>query len=253
MQSTQNIKSYNNGFTILEISIVLVIVGLLVAGVLGGQEIIKSMKINGTIAQMNEITAAANSFKLKYDSLPGDMPDATDYWGINSDCPNQMFELPEKTTCNGNGDGTLGNTENPSERSFFWHHLSNSDMFNNILLNIESFFYAAKSSYNEKVFISATTGMHEYVRPELRQDVITYFLATQEGVEEYINLGWSAFTPEDAKTLDSKIDDSMPTTGNVSTENLYGPSSACINSTNPIDYDINNDSNKCALIVKSNF
>jgi prepilin-type N-terminal cleavage/methylation domain-containing protein len=82
MQKTKN-KKLHKGFTILELSIVLVIVGLLVAGVLGGQEIIKAMKVNSVISKMNEVTAAANSFKLKYDSLPGDMPDASDYWGTD--------------------------------------------------------------------------------------------------------------------------------------------------------------------------
>lgn len=72
------------GFTLVEIAIVIVIIGLIIGGVVGGQSLIQSTKRNSVIKEYNSFKIAINAFKLEYDSLPGDMRDATDYWGTDS-------------------------------------------------------------------------------------------------------------------------------------------------------------------------
>ena len=62
-----------DGFTLIELSIVLVIVGLLVGGVLVGQDLIRAAKIRSQIGQIEQFTLASQAFRLKYDSKPGDM------------------------------------------------------------------------------------------------------------------------------------------------------------------------------------
>jgi prepilin-type N-terminal cleavage/methylation domain-containing protein len=61
-----------NGFTLVELSIAIVIIGLLIGGILIGESLIKSAKINAFIRQIQQIDIATSNFKLKFKSLPGD-------------------------------------------------------------------------------------------------------------------------------------------------------------------------------------
>jgi prepilin-type N-terminal cleavage/methylation domain-containing protein len=60
------------GFTLVEIAIVLVIIGLLLGGVLKGQEMIENAKVKSAVADMRGITAAHNSYVDRFRRLPGD-------------------------------------------------------------------------------------------------------------------------------------------------------------------------------------
>ena len=65
-------KTKQSGFTLVEIAIVLVIIGLLLGGILKGQEMISQAKIKNIINDFNGITAAMNSYQDRYRALPGD-------------------------------------------------------------------------------------------------------------------------------------------------------------------------------------
>src|SRR5665647_40387 len=67
-----DMKTRQTGFTLVEIAIVLVIIGLLLGGILKGQEMITQAKIKNVINDMNGITAALNSYQDRYRALPGD-------------------------------------------------------------------------------------------------------------------------------------------------------------------------------------
>lgn len=82
------------GFTLLELSIVLVIIGLIVGGVVAGQELIRNAEINNDVQTFARIDTMVNTFRFKYDAIPGDFKNAEAYWG-------------DTVTSNGNGDGTL--------------------------------------------------------------------------------------------------------------------------------------------------
>jgi len=107
------------GFTLVEIAIVLVIIGLLLGGILKGQEMITQAKIKNLVADLNGITAAMNSYQDRYKALPGDDKGAAARWA---------------TTSSGNGDGVVQGAYNAvvpgtltgqtsPESVFFWHHL----------------------------------------------------------------------------------------------------------------------------------
>src|SRR2546428_4424077 len=68
------------GFTLVEIAIVLVIIGLLLGGILKGQEMITQARIKNVINDFNGITAAMNSYQDRYRALPGDDVNATSRW-----------------------------------------------------------------------------------------------------------------------------------------------------------------------------
>lgn len=101
-----NIKS-QQGFTLVEIAIVLVIIGLLLGGVLGGQQLIASAKVKSQIQQIKEISASVNTYQDKFGALPGDDANATTNTGV-------------ATLTNGNSGGTYSAAEGDQ---YIWEHL----------------------------------------------------------------------------------------------------------------------------------
>src|SRR5580700_6487564 len=61
------------GFTLIEMSIVLVIIGLIVGGVLVGQSLINAAAVRAQVSQIEQLKSATMTFKAKYDNLPGDI------------------------------------------------------------------------------------------------------------------------------------------------------------------------------------
>lgn len=105
------------GFTLVEIAIVLVIIGLLLGGVLRGQELIDSGKSRQVINDMNSISAAYYAYQDRYRSLPGDDPNAHGF--VNA--------IPAAGANAGNGTvnltGALFTPATNVENSLFWGHL----------------------------------------------------------------------------------------------------------------------------------
>src|SRR3954471_15989161 len=67
------------GFTLIELSIVLVIIGLVVGGVLVGQDLIKAAQIRSAVSKIEKYNTAVHTFRTKYNALPGDIPNAASY------------------------------------------------------------------------------------------------------------------------------------------------------------------------------
>jgi len=84
------------GFTLIEIAIVLVIIGLLLGGVLKGQELIQSARVRNLISQKDGVTAAFYGFQDRYRALPGDYASAS----TNITCISGIC-------LNGNGNGQI--------------------------------------------------------------------------------------------------------------------------------------------------
>ena len=68
------------GFTLVEIAIVLVIIGLLLGGILKGQEMITQAKIKNLIADYSGVSAAYHGYQDRYRAIPGDDPGAAARW-----------------------------------------------------------------------------------------------------------------------------------------------------------------------------
>jgi len=112
-------KSRQGGFTLVEIAIVLVIIGLLLGGVLKGQELITQAKIKNVVNDLSGIAAGVYGYQDRYKSFPGDDNKAATAgalvgrWAAN--------------TANGNGDGQVGgefmSATDGDETRLFWQHL----------------------------------------------------------------------------------------------------------------------------------
>ena len=75
-------KARQSGFTLVEIAIVLVIIGLLLGGILKGQEMITHAKIKNVIADFSGVSAAYHGYQDRYRAIPGDDPNAATRWAV---------------------------------------------------------------------------------------------------------------------------------------------------------------------------
>jgi prepilin-type N-terminal cleavage/methylation domain-containing protein len=100
-----------SGFTLVEIAIVLVIIGLLLGGILKGQELIQNARVRNVADQQNAIKAAYYAFQDRYRALPGDYRDAA------ANIPNVVAHV---ATTNGNAQIEA------TESVYAWYHLTNA-------------------------------------------------------------------------------------------------------------------------------
>jgi hypothetical protein len=120
-------RGKETAFSLIELSIVFVILGLLVGGILAGQSLIRASELRSVTTDVEKYTAATKAFKTRYESLPGDMPDATAFWGKdNTNCPTHTGSAATPGTCNGNGDGMLTSSvaSAPTEVFQYWKQLA---------------------------------------------------------------------------------------------------------------------------------
>ena len=91
-------KQSTSGFTLVELAIVMTIIGLLIGGILKGQELLNNARLTSTIAQLKSYDAAATAFRDKYEALPGDIAN-----------PGERLSDCTAAICNigGNGDGKI--------------------------------------------------------------------------------------------------------------------------------------------------
>src|SRR3990167_1644265 len=93
-------KRNQSGFTLIEIAIVLVIIGLLIGGVLKGQELINSAKVKNLATDFKNIPVFIYGYQDKYRAFPGDDSSATTHLGAACAAP----------CANGDGNGVLGSS-----------------------------------------------------------------------------------------------------------------------------------------------
>ena len=110
-----------NGFTLVELSIVLVIIGLLIGGILIGQSLIESAKIGKVIREIQQYDIAIRGFDQKFRGLPGDHDQGGNYFGqvAGNSC---LSGVETVGTCSGDGDGFVD--INTAEQFTVWEHLA---------------------------------------------------------------------------------------------------------------------------------
>ena len=218
----------------MEISIVLVIIGLLVGGILVGQALITAAQIRAQIAQLEKFNQAANTFHTKYGALPGDMGPQTA----------AAFGFTARTGKPGLGDGNgivMGyfyQTTLPiaacylaGEAELFWMDLAQALLipgnYNNNFMFDGSFTVPGSALSNW--LPPAMIGSQTYIAVIGTADTTLVNSAGAQGGTDYyaiesIQSGKAdgegiktstAIAVVDAYNMDLKIDDGMPTTGNV--------------------------------------
>jgi prepilin-type N-terminal cleavage/methylation domain-containing protein len=106
------------GFSLLEFSVVIVIIGLLAMGLTTGEALARASRVQTVISEISQYKTAISSFKQTYEYLPGDLPEASNIWK----------EQCDKSNCNGNGDGQIQfgsiGLDKGREHVRAWQHLA---------------------------------------------------------------------------------------------------------------------------------
>ena len=112
-----------SGFTLVEIAIVLVIVGLLLGGILKGQEMITQAKIKNLINDFNGVTVAITSYQDRYRALPGDDQNATTRWTVQAPGKGNGDGIIAGKYKDNDTSGTGGAPADGKESNLFWQHI----------------------------------------------------------------------------------------------------------------------------------
>lgn len=115
-------KNQQGGFTLVEIAIVLVIIGLLLGGVLKGQELINSAKVKNMINDFRTTSALVYGYQDRFKSFPGDQ-NQTQLDAAFGAAALATASTTTATANNGRIDGSWNDTTTASETFVFWQHV----------------------------------------------------------------------------------------------------------------------------------
>ena len=109
-------------FSLVELSIVLVILGLLVGGILAGQSLIRAAELRSVSGDLSKYQTALHAFRDRFFGLPGDITNATAFWGKdNAVCSGHTGTTATPGTCNGDANGKIASSP---ESARAWQQLA---------------------------------------------------------------------------------------------------------------------------------
>lgn len=112
-RSDEAVQQSSGAFTLIEVSVVLGIIGLIIGGIVIAHDMIRSSELQGVITDVARYTQAVSDFHAKYLAFPGDFTGAEALWGSDVSCPNTPYTaIPHQATCNGDGNGQIYNYGN---------------------------------------------------------------------------------------------------------------------------------------------
>ena len=187
-------KKQQSGFTLVEIAIVMVIIGLLLGGVLKGQEVITNAKIKNINNDVSGVSAAIYSYQDRYNTLPGD--DAAAAAHVNGGISNAAA-----------GDGIIDGAYNAAgtspavaantESTLVWHHLRSAGLLSGDPLSSIAPNHAFGGSIGVQTGVNAVT-----IAPGVN------------GLSSIL-IGFTAIPADMAVILDSQADDNDPDAGSI--------------------------------------
>jgi prepilin-type N-terminal cleavage/methylation domain-containing protein len=198
------------GFTLVELSIVLVIIGLILGGVMVGRSMIRSAQLNSVSTDVEAYFAASQMFVDKYACLPGDCTNATTYW---------------TAAANGNGNGQINAASAAStagETFGAWEQLALSGFIKGVYTGVAGAGSNLDSVLGVNVPAARLTagGYSWYAYGSYTGNVSIYdgdyghiLHFGKKAATGHTNV--TILTPSEAYQIDLKIDDGVPGTGTV--------------------------------------
>ncbi|MDE3016875.1 MAG: prepilin-type N-terminal cleavage/methylation domain-containing protein [Pseudomonadota bacterium] len=255
-------KANPAGFTLIEISIVLVIIALIMGGIVVGRSLIRSAQLNSVISDVAKYTQAINDFRDKYHALPGDFKGAEAIWGSDSNCPNTTYTaMPHTATCDGNGDGHIGDASGNTPAEWFraWQQLANAGV-------IEGGYNGIAGTGSN---VNAVPGVNVPASKISGAGYTVYYSFLPNGsatnwptVGHVIMFGTvypdaftygNAVTPAETRMIDSKIDDGLPAYGRVTVgKSPAHPNCTTSDTASLSTYNTSYQGNACSVIFNLN-
>lgn len=232
-------------FTLIELSIVLVIIGLIVGGVLVGRDLISSSAIKAQVSQLQQYDAAVNTFRDKFGGIPGD---------LSAQLAAQFgFVTRAGSAGRGDGDGliaglnylgsTVYNWTQNAEAMFFWEDLSTAKLIKGafstatdadvgtVTSNFGLYYPEAKIGNGNYVYVySGVPGCVAcWQNPSTNYYGISIPASISVGGNLVSNLG---MTVAQSHHIDTKMDDGLPVNGRIIAQYSAGGGQAIKNATN---------------------
>lgn len=243
-------------FSLVELSIVLVILGLLTGGVLTGQNLIRAAELRSITTEYHTYQTAVMTFRERYFALPGDMSNATDFWEAAATCPgDDTTPSTDKTTCNGNGNGRIGEIGEVGERYRFWQHLSNAGLVEGSFTGVQGSGGTGHGVGGENI-PNAKISNGAWYASEREPNIVGQFIFD---VESIFIMGNPTVTtlpiaailkPDEMWNLDKKIDDGLPGRGKIIPWSYVD----CTDAASTTDYDsaysLQTTSIECSIIFR---
>ena len=230
-----------HGFTIVEIAIVLIIIGLLLGGILKGQELVNSARVRNLADTNSGTQAAYYGFIDRYRQVPGDMTAAAAASAIGD----------STITAGGDADGRVDNAD-WGEASALWVHLTRAGFLQG---NYNG--GATDSTTYRDAGVAPRNAFDGYMLLGRTRDYSTTGGAPTAAQTVRLGLVLGDNIPVDiARELDVKIDDQRPLTGSLrftgtTTFSHAGVSEAttlCMTAVNSNEYDVAGDAQNCNLV-----
>lgn len=228
------------GFTLVELAVVMIIIGLLIGGILKGQELITNARVTSTASQLEAVGAAYNGFRDQFNALPGDMATAT---GANARLANCGGIVA--SCANGDGNGLLGANVGAAPVAAAAGAGEGTNMFGQLLAgdfitgmdgtNVIAFGNALPTAPIGGGFTAGDgrTGVTGFTAAEVRPAPHVVLSGTVAAVAA--NQG--VLTPQQAANIDRRLDDGVPSSGTIVAQtgnaadcrngaNIYGSATA---------------------------
>ncbi len=257
-------------FSLVELSIVLVILGLLVGGILAGQSLIRASELRSVSVEQGKFVTTMGAFRDKYFAIPGDFKLATSFWPAAAACPG-ISSTAAAGVCNGDGNGSLwGGSATSNEVFGFWEHLAYAGLVegtysgnpNTNTVTDETTLIGTnvpRSKVNNAGWTAYYPGDSVPVSGTIWFDgVYSNALVFGAQASSWMTLA-AALKPEEAWNIDTKMDDGRPALGKVRTLESQG-SGACSDlagsttvSLGAAVYQLSNTAIACSFIMQTGY
>lgn len=198
-------------FTLIELAVVIVIIATIAGGIVIGSSLIQASKVRAVIAEQQQLKTAIDVFKTQYDCLPGDCPNASSFFS---------------GALNGNGDNELSGLEDfriyyqLMKAELITGNYTNANATTGLLNPEIPYTTSPGSRYSAKAgWHSLTTGttpnyygLGSNTVYQRRGNALIF-----GGLDAGSTLAWSngILTVSDAISIDTKMDDGLPSSGNI--------------------------------------